>query len=233
MRSIARIGLLLVLLAWAVFPSMTAFYTADDVFFIESLKTEDLAASWMGSWGLRNTLRPLTIFSFWLDGQISGRNPVGFRLTNLALHLACAALLWGILQRFWKDRTALIMSVGYFLLSFTHHESLFWISARTGLLGAVFELLAVFCLVRIGPSRWRTLAVAAAFATSLLCYENALTFPLLISVLYLGWLRPLGIRRDGPAAVSLSLLLAVWVTWAGWLAWRVVALGGVGHSTLR
>ena len=41
-------------------------------------------------WGLRQT-RPLTYFTFWLNYQMGGEDPLGYHLLNLALHLGAVA----------------------------------------------------------------------------------------------------------------------------------------------
>jgi peptidoglycan/LPS O-acetylase OafA/YrhL len=50
-------------------------------------------SGWMGIWALRRT-QPLTNLTFWLNYLVGGRDPLGYHLLNLALHLGAVLLAY-------------------------------------------------------------------------------------------------------------------------------------------
>src|SRR5581483_2812742 len=56
------------------------------------------AGGWARCWTWVQT-RPLTWFSFWLNYQFSGREPMPWHLVNIALHIVCSVLVYKILRR--------------------------------------------------------------------------------------------------------------------------------------
>src|SRR5882762_11501639 len=55
-------------------------------------------SGWMEVWRPLQT-RPLTYFTFWLNYQLGGENPIGYHAVNLALHLACVWVLFDVLKK--------------------------------------------------------------------------------------------------------------------------------------
>src|SRR5690242_19483510 len=64
------------------------------------------ASGWWEVWRPVQT-RPLTYFTFWVNYQLGGRNPVGYHALNLALHLAALLLLFDALERLLGRPSAL------------------------------------------------------------------------------------------------------------------------------
>jgi tetratricopeptide (TPR) repeat protein len=134
---------------------------------------------------------PLTWLSLQLDATLwpkpDGKPPEAFayHFTNVLLHAANAALLFLALRAltgaYWR-------SVAVTLLFAVHPlrvESVAWVSERKDVLSVFFGLLALWAYADYvkRPSPWRYLAVAAAFAASLLSKPMLVTLPCLLLVL--------------------------------------------------
>jgi tetratricopeptide (TPR) repeat protein len=84
---------------------------------------------------------PVTYSSLWFEWRMWGMNPVGYRLTNLLLHIIDSLLIWQILRK--------LSIPGCFLaaLLFAVHpinvESVAWIAQRKNLLALLFFVLSI------------------------------------------------------------------------------------------
>src|SRR5260370_39533823 len=67
---------------------------------------------WIEVWALRQT-RPLAYFTFWLNQQIGGADPLGYHLFNLALHLGAVLLAWKCLRRLVGGHAGVIAAVDF------------------------------------------------------------------------------------------------------------------------
>ncbi|HWV39383.1 MAG TPA: tetratricopeptide repeat protein [Vulgatibacter sp.] len=141
--------------------------------------------------------RPLVTLSFALDWRIWGGDPLGFHLTNLALHLACVALVFAIARRLGAAPVAAAVCAAGFGLLPRLTEAVAWISGRTDVLAACFVLAA---LAVHRPSAGRRWAAAALLLLGLLSKEVAVAGLLAILALEAvdargrearGWLRRL------------------------------------------
>ena len=134
--------------------------------------------------------RPMWRLSLYLDLRLWGPRPVGFLLTNVALHVGCVVLLFGVIRRLGVGVGAAWAAAALFAVHPTHHEAVPWIAARCGPLAVLFSLLCAELLlasVQRGESiePRRALAAAAALLAALLAKENALVFPATAGVLLL------------------------------------------------
>lgn len=86
---------------------------------------------------------PLTLLSLWLDRQLFGMEPWGFRLTNILLHagtcLALSATLW---RSGMEARWAALLGLGFGVHPL-RAESVVWITERKDVLCAFFYLWAL------------------------------------------------------------------------------------------
>src|SRR6202011_3020256 len=64
------------------------------------------ASGWKSLWSLTRT-RPLTYFTFWLNYQVGGQDPLGYHCLNLLLHLGVVLLAFECLRRLLPERAAL------------------------------------------------------------------------------------------------------------------------------
>jgi hypothetical protein len=197
--------------------SYTNYFACDDYEFLGRVDFGQARTYFTKSWGYGNEYRPLLVYSYALDQALSGNNPVGYHLTNTALHTA-DALLVGLLARLCQVSAvgAFLASI-IFLLNPTGHESVIWIAGRPVILSTFFVLISTCSFLRGMQSRnpyvWWA-AMYASFIASLLIYEGAVVLPLLVGFLF--WRLPKTHPHRGK--VHLGILLFVLVAYAG--AWN-------------
>jgi hypothetical protein len=149
--------------------------------------------------------RPVVCLSLAINYQFGGLNPVGYHLFNLATHIACALLLYGLLRRtpgvpseWFAGAAALVWA-----LHPLQTESVTYVTQRTETMMSMFLLLMLYALTRRGW-RWRAAAVGAC-AMGMGCKEIMVVAPLL-AMLYMWMFFP---RRTGRGWYA--ALLATWV----------------------
>jgi Flp pilus assembly protein TadD len=139
---------------------------------------------------LRN-MRPLLMFSFWLNFQQSGaESTFGYHLVNLFLHFFNAVLIFLAVRKVlgWADAEPRHVSIlsffaaGLFLLHPAQTESVSYIASRSETL-SVFFVLAAFVLFLYRRttvlSVWRILCILVLFAAAALSKEHAAILPAL------------------------------------------------------
>lgn len=90
----AAIAGALIAVLWAYGPSMHGPFLFDDTTLQFALPgfAEPLRA-WVGQ------LRPLLMFSYWVNVQISGSDPFSYHVVNVLIHLSAAILIFFIVRR--------------------------------------------------------------------------------------------------------------------------------------
>ena len=141
--------------------------------------------------------RPFITFTFFLDLQVWGLNPLGFHLTNVLAHLATSLAVLALAWRLTRRRVAAGGAGVLFALHPLHSESVAFVSGRTDIFATLFFLTAV-----LGYARWRdtgrplwAAGSLAAFFLALTSKEVAVVLPLVLA-LY-DWARDR--RRPGRA----------------------------------
>jgi tetratricopeptide (TPR) repeat protein len=224
-RSGLLLGLVLTLVATAYAPALGGGFVWDDRVLIERspLVTElrPLAEYLRGPYWSSSPqphaspyYRPLALLSYALDFRIWDGSPLGFHLTNLSLHLACVALLFGLCRRTGAGPLASAWAAVLFGLLPRLSESVAWISGRTDLLAGA-GVLAALSLHRSAPPAWRSrLAAAGSLLLGLLGKEVALAGGAALLALELERLRAGGsrarlLRNLAPAAAACLLWIGV------------------------
>ncbi|MBI3316185.1 MAG: tetratricopeptide repeat protein [Candidatus Omnitrophica bacterium] len=128
--------------------------------------------------------RPLTTLSFALDFQLWRGNPLGYNLTNAALHLAVCLLLFGLLRKILSSRPAAFLAALFFSVHPLHTEAVTYIASRGDLWGALGVLLSLFFYRRgVLP------AALVFYALAMLAKESTLLIPFYILAFDLAFMK--------------------------------------------
>ncbi|MGH2567508.1 MAG: glycosyltransferase family 39 protein, partial [Bacteroidota bacterium] len=95
-----------------------------------------------------NIYRPFLTLSLMLDAQLSGTNPLGYRLHNLLLHGFATVLLFVTLTRLNLRREVAFFSALLFAVHPATTQTVVWIPGRNDLLLALFLFLSLLSLLR-------------------------------------------------------------------------------------
>lgn len=167
------------------------FVNYDDPLYVTENRPVQAGLTWAGvGWACTTTTaanwHPLTWLSLQLDASLHGTESAwGFRVTNVLLHAAGAAVLFLALRRatglLW--RPALVAAL--FAVHPLHVESVVWIAERKDVLSGLFwmlTLLAYVCYTE-RPGARRYLLVLAAFGLGLLAKPMLVTLPCVLLLL--------------------------------------------------
>lgn len=126
--------------------------------------------------------RPLFTISLMIDGIIWGKNPFGYHLTNILLHLEITFLLYLLLIYLTSNTKISMAATALFAIHPVHSEAVAYISARTHLLCALFFMLS-FLLYVLAKQKNRISIYFASmffFICSMLSNEMGVTLPAVI-----------------------------------------------------
>ena len=192
--------------------------------------------------------RPLVTLSYALDKAV-WRKPGGFHVTNVVWHLAVVAMLVLLLRQLGTPPIgSLLVAAAWLAWHPLTTEAVAWVAGRAELLAAFFVLASLVAFRR----NWSVVA-GLAFATALLCKENAIMTPALAVLLAWRWPKESGTgvppveflsnsEQTGGTPVPLNALYRFfkrtlqhqWPVWAGYavvgfayLLWRHHLFAGV------
>lgn len=94
--------------------------------------------------GPRLWQRPLMLFSFQGERLLFGRNPAGFHLTNLLLHLAVVLVFAGVVRSLLGSEISALIAGAFFVLHPIHSEAVSALLGRSDLLVGLFSLLGLW-----------------------------------------------------------------------------------------
>ncbi|MCB9463150.1 MAG: hypothetical protein H6682_05675 [Candidatus Eisenbacteria bacterium] len=87
--------------------------------------------------------RPVATFSYWLDGRLFGKSPVGFFTTNYLLHMLVSLLVLSCLRALFPTRHRLALAAAsIYAVHPLHSEAVVGIAGRAELCAALGALLA-------------------------------------------------------------------------------------------
>jgi tetratricopeptide (TPR) repeat protein len=233
LRTALQAGAILALVFACYYPSLHGEFLWDDDSNVSENPTlrslDGLRRIWASPFA-NQQFYPLTHTSFWVEHQLWGPWPTGFRITNVALHGLVAVLLWTALRRLsvpaaWGAATI-------FALHPVHVESVAWITERKNLLSAVLYFGALLAYLRFagldGRRRpgWSAWALSLGlFACALLAKTAVLTLPLALLVL-VWWKKGPIERRDALFVLPMLALSAAFGLITAWLERGHVGAGG-------
>ncbi len=178
--------------------------------------TEHLGQIWSGPH--LKMYAPLSYSAWWVTERFveAGDNPVVFHLLNIALHLACVALVFSILMICVKSPCAAFGGAAIFAVHPVQVESVAWVSEMNNLLAAALSLAAIrlYLAFRVTPAsaRWWYFGLGSAvYLLALFAKATAVVMPLMAAILDWGFLG--GSPRRTIAA------LFPWLAAAGIFGW--------------
>jgi hypothetical protein len=177
--------------------------------------------------------RPMYGLSYGLNFWLFGTNPLGYHLTNLALHAISSFFVYRIALEMVEGgrRLGIAVTAGaLFALYPVHPEAVTWIAGRVDLIVAAFYLAALFFFLRWLGTQGKLYFVLAvgSFVLALMSKEMAVTLPglLFLCALY----KRQGIRASVLKVLPFAVLLGVYLVFRTYILSDVDAYGIVGRD---
>ncbi len=167
--------------------------------------------------------RPITSLLLFAEYRAFGEHSAPWQMISLLLHLSSTLFLALLCRRIFRSNLAGLVGATVWGFRTQMGDAIAWTPAQTDLLACWFALLSLLTLkLSLDTRRWPWLLLSAP--TALLAMgskEAALILPVLASALIL---HAPGLARPRRAA----LIVGCWLLTAGFLAWRIHALHGLG-----
>ncbi len=190
-----------------------------------------------------NGRRPAVLASYFIDRALYGLRPAGWRATNLALHLANALLLAGLVRRLTGRRELSVLAAVLFALHPVLVEPVHAPGFRADVLCLLWSLVALHAWMHATGTECRNRATAAlrgaavlaALALALLSKETALAWPLAAGLLLAAHPGAFPRRRAAWGLLATAGLLAAgfFVLWAALPTALQAASGGWNGESLQ
>lgn len=204
----------LIVVGWAYGPAMRGPFLFDDNGLPFALPN---FAAPLAAW-IRG-VRPVLMFTYWLNVQLSGSETFSYHAVNLLFHSLAAGLMFFIVRRLLecsgveKPRQNLLggFAAAIFLLHPVQTEAVAYLAGRSDALSVMLLLsaYAVFLYRRNVAVSWRdALLVLLIFAASLLSKEHTIVLPALFLLTDFWWNPGFsleGVRRNWKLYAPLAL----------------------------
>jgi hypothetical protein len=255
--NLAALAAFLLLAPLAYANVLNSFFLSDDFVVLARLAAGNLSPVYAESQG--GLIRALLPLSALLDLRLWGLNPLGFHLSNVALHALNSFLVYRLALRLTRydsrppgaqrdaapdarthgapavRKHAALAAGLIFLLHPSHTESVTWMTGRVDVQMTFFYLLALLAFASYAETnlRARLWLSLAAFALALLAKEPAVSFPAAAFVLCLYLARSLGWR--GALGRAARLVLPVFALVGVYVAARAAVVGSLvgGYGVSR
>ena len=204
-------------------PDLGHGFIRDDFRWIRSSRSADLTQLFALFSTTVGFYRPLVSVSFAADYALWGLNPLGYGVTNLALCIVDAVLLFRLARRFALPASAALFATATWAFNFHGiNMALLWSSGRTALLVAMFALATAHAVLR----GWRLTAGLMCLA-AMLCKEEAVLLPTLFGA-FMG----LDGQRTGQRPVWRHAVTQTWPLWAALAIYAVLRMqsGAFGQT---
>src|SRR6266567_2661466 len=171
----------LVVALWLYSPALRGAFVFDDLSLPFALDTRDTPlARWLSG------VRPVLMFSYWLNTRIWGNDPLSFHALNVVIHALNSGLVFLVLHRIltkaqWPAERANVASLTgacMFLIHPLQTESVSYVAGRSESLLSFFVLLAyvIFLYRRRESISWlEAVFVLTAFAIAIATKENGVS----------------------------------------------------------
>ena len=189
----AILTLAAVLVWWAYAPSLHGPFLFDDTALQFALPGFDLPlTSWFP------TVRPLLMFTYWVNTKISGEDPYSYHIVNLLFHCIASGMIFLIVRRLaeWAaiEPARRSLAAGFasavFLLHPLSTEAVAYLAGRSEVL-SVMLLLAAYTVFVYRPGAaisWvRMAALLVLFGGALASKEHTVVLPALLLLTDLWW----------------------------------------------
>lgn len=126
--------------------------------------------------------RPIRLLTFYLDKQIWGLNPFGYRFTNLIIHIANGIVLYFLLQKLSLKKEVAFFATAIFLWHFVNPATVCYVTGRKDLLGFFFISISAFFLIGYNENRRlpKIFLSLIFFIFAIFTKEMFITFPVII-----------------------------------------------------
>ena len=165
---------------------------------------------------------PLVLTSFWIQHAIWGLNPLPYHLVNVAMHTACALLLWRVLDELRIKGAWLGATI--WALHPVQAESVAWVTELKNTQSCFFYLLSIWFFLkwreseglRAGQRSWSNYGISLVCAiAAMLSKSSTVMLPIILA---LCWWWSEGRWRWSNAKklipfLAISLAAAAWTIW--------------------
>ena len=121
--------------------------------------------------------RPMQVLSYMVDYKLWELRPLGYHLTNTVLHIACALLLFAIINTITGNLWPALIAALLFVVHPIHTQAITYISGRADPLSVCFMLASLLCFIKN-----KKIAPFVFFVFALLTKEAAAILPFFLAL---------------------------------------------------
>jgi hypothetical protein len=166
----------------------------------------------------RKSFRPVGDLSVAFDYFLWNKNPWGYHLSNVVLHVINTVLVYILASAVYRrgnDETnnliSILTAVLFFIYPF-HSESIYWIIGRSGSLGTLFFLPAIIFYLKRNDKAAYFILSCFFFCLGLITYESVWVFPVIaIGVSWLDRHNNISFRREVRYVIVLTVIFILFL----------------------